>query len=368
MRLRRDTCLCLHPVATTFTRSRGVPMFMSGTLVDALEALYHVGRAPGRSLPDWASDARAALGPVFSGAGDLALVGWRQEAPAPFFSLNLPHELTRPDAASAWGRALFRSVAPVAPFGPDRVALFTEPEPGMALAVIAPVAHTGRLTPPTTEALTRLGLHVECAARLHLRAAAPVVSVGLDGAGSPDKGVRLAAQALTRVRAVARRDDAGALLRWPLLIDGRLALVPGPDGYDLVPNEPRWWQSISALTPREQAILILTARGLSNKLVGHLLGSTAASVSKGLGSTSAKLGLTDSRTLVRLAREFRADGRSLASVGDLTPAEWSVADLYSRGMTHAEIARLRGSEEQTVANQLATIVRKIGGGNRPRRR
>lgn len=47
----------------------------------------------------------------------------------------------------------------------------------------------------------------------------------------------------------------------------------------------------------------------------------------------------------------------------LTQAEREVAELAARGATNAEIARARGTSPRTVANQIATIFRKLGVGS-----
>ena len=48
----------------------------------------------------------------------------------------------------------------------------------------------------------------------------------------------------------------------------------------------------------------------------------------------------------------------------LTAAERAVALLALRGLTNRDIARLRGVSARTVANQLASVFRKMGVGSR----
>jgi DNA-binding CsgD family transcriptional regulator len=48
----------------------------------------------------------------------------------------------------------------------------------------------------------------------------------------------------------------------------------------------------------------------------------------------------------------------------LTPVERQVAILAATGRTNAEIGRRRGTSERTVANQMASILRKVGVGSR----
>lgn len=49
---------------------------------------------------------------------------------------------------------------------------------------------------------------------------------------------------------------------------------------------------------------------------------------------------------------------------DLTAAEEHVVALVLEGLSNAQIARRRGTRERTVANQLASIFRKLGVSSR----
>ena len=50
--------------------------------------------------------------------------------------------------------------------------------------------------------------------------------------------------------------------------------------------------------------------------------------------------------------------------GVLTPAELEVARALARGASNATIARERGTSVHTVANQVASILRKLGVASR----
>lgn len=52
------------------------------------------------------------------------------------------------------------------------------------------------------------------------------------------------------------------------------------------------------------------------------------------------------------------------TLSELTPAEQDVAGMLVVGATHAEIARVRGTSVRTVANQAASIYRKLHVGSR----
>lgn len=55
---------------------------------------------------------------------------------------------------------------------------------------------------------------------------------------------------------------------------------------------------------------------------------------------------------------------SVDALAGLTPAERIVARLAAAGSSNAEIGRTRGCSPRTIANQLASIYRKIGVGSR----
>jgi DNA-binding CsgD family transcriptional regulator len=48
-----------------------------------------------------------------------------------------------------------------------------------------------------------------------------------------------------------------------------------------------------------------------------------------------------------------------SSLAQLTPVERSVASLAATGLSNAEIGARRGTSERTVANQMASILRKM---------
>jgi DNA-binding CsgD family transcriptional regulator len=48
----------------------------------------------------------------------------------------------------------------------------------------------------------------------------------------------------------------------------------------------------------------------------------------------------------------------------LTPVEAEVTRLLAAGLSNAEIARVRGTARRTVANQVASVFRKLGVSSR----
>jgi DNA-binding CsgD family transcriptional regulator len=59
--------------------------------------------------------------------------------------------------------------------------------------------------------------------------------------------------------------------------------------------------------------------------------------------------------------DFPLPGARTAEIGGgLTPGEQAVAALVLRGQSNSEIAVTRGTSLRTVANQIASIYRKVG--------
>jgi len=48
----------------------------------------------------------------------------------------------------------------------------------------------------------------------------------------------------------------------------------------------------------------------------------------------------------------------------VTPGERAVLDLLLTGASNAQIARARGASPRTIANQVASLLRKVGAGSR----
>jgi len=89
-------------------------------------------------------------------------------------------------------------------------------------------------------------------------------------------------------------------------------------------------------------------------------------------STMAASGRHDRPEPLRVVR-FEAGGRRFAALVDdmheelpapLTAAERDVARLVKKGLSNAQIASARGTSANTVANQIAAIMRKLGVGSR----
>lgn len=203
---------------------------------------------------------------------------------------------------------------------------------------------------------------------------------------------RAAQQALreaVRARESARAQltaggSAEALGLWTALVSGRWSLLDrfDSDGRRFivavenqnVPKDPR------ALTPREEQIAQLAGCGAPNGQIAYAMGTTPESVSSQLTSALRKLGCKSRRDLIRMMNpsnyEFALDlkGGVIGVIVEpklpsrqpesLTPAERRVLELLRRGNTNAEIAKACARSLRTVANQVASILRKTGAHSR----
>lgn len=163
-----------------------------------------------------------------------------------------------------------------------------------------------------------------------------------------------------------RRDIDGGL--WEALVDGRLGFLPREDGagqrHYVVVENPRLAREQARFTAREAGVLRLAACGFTGKGICHALGLSAPAVSEALARAAAKTGLGSRVELVRAAAVCFADAARVVSLDALSAAEREVLALLCRGLSNAEIARLRESSSRTVANQVASILRKTGSHSR----
>ncbi len=263
----------------------------------------------------------------------------------------------------------------------DALGLISEPEPGVGLAAVVFVPERAELSRAARRVLTLLVLHLEASVRLRLRPDA------VRGYVTPQGRVEVSAGALSSAGATAlahsaqgvdrartkrhRADGEEALAVWHALVAGQYSLAERVDTdgkrvYELYENAPKH-APLRALTERESFVVHECARGLSNKEIAYALGLSSPSVSVALAGAAQKLGLADTRVLVRLASGLRGAGagvEALGALGTLTGAERAVATLAACGLSNAQIARARACSDRTVANQLAAVLRKTGARSR----
>lgn len=269
----------------------------------------------------------------------------------------------------------------VDPLPPEEVASLAD---GMALTCradstqVALSVFTDRpltLTRDDRRLLTQVSLHIEQALRLRLGQANELAILRPDGKVLHAEGPleeRGARQEMTEtVRAIERarsRPTVNSAEIWTGLVRGKLGLSPRQDGSDrhyvvLEHQDPE--SRLLELSPREMRIVELAAEGLSNKLIAYALGISEPTVSRALGAAALKLGCNGARDLVAaLSLLLRSGPKGDTWTERPTPAEQEVLELLRQGLSNAEIAAARGCSTRTVANQVASLLRKAGADSR----
>lgn len=255
----------------------------------------------------------------------------------------------------------------------DALGILIHPRPGTIVALQAFASHEVALASADRRRLTWFGLHVEAALRMRLRPESLRAVVGPTGriehlAGDAPTAEQLAG-AVRAVQEARRtwRSGGDALAHWPALAAGELSVVERRIGtrphYHFFDNPPHR-QPLSALTDGEQDAVAAIARAPSIKAAAYELGTSASALSHRLAGAASKLGLCTTMDLVRLAAVLARDPRARFEHIALTPSEEDVLELVGRGLSNAEIARIRARSARTIANQVASLLRKTGAPNR----
>jgi DNA-binding NarL/FixJ family response regulator len=260
----------------------------------------------------------------------------------------------------------------------DVFGIFAYPEPGIAVVLWGALDRFGAPTPFDRRVFQRIAGHIDSGLRLRARPELAVAAVLSPAGALLDLEVPALSQSrerlASRVAAIEgsrlrrRRREPDAINDWEALVDGRYSLVPRDDRdgkryYLLVVNGPAP-QAHARFTTREIDVLRMSARGFTGKGIAYSLGLTPASVSVALGRAAAKVGLRSRVQLVEVAAALFGARVALRDPEALTPAEREVLELLRRGLSNAEIARLRERSLRTVANQVSSILRKTGSPSR----
>ncbi len=127
------------------------------------------------------------------------------------------------------------------------------------------------------------------------------------------------------------------------------------------PLGPRWWKaaraSLRVESDRRRVISSSTIRP-------QHLGVSPARVSSKLASAAAKVGVFSRAELVRLAAMLAPDPRADLADNALTDAEREVLELLQHGLSNKEIAKRRSRSVRTIANQVASLLRKTKSSSR----
>ncbi|MDB4994975.1 MAG: hypothetical protein JWM74_2407 [Myxococcaceae bacterium] len=253
----------------------------------------------------------------------------------------------------------------------DALGVFAYPEPGIVISLFATHDRRIRMNSYERKFLTRIGLHLETSYRLRRRPESLEAILDLDGRviyrgdDAPPDDV-LTAHLRRRARAVEQGTPAAVDL-WPALISGRVSLVERGTGktrrYMAVANAPSS-QPVRALSAGELEVLSQATRGRSSKLIAYALGLSPAAVSLRMANAASKVGASSRAELVRIAAMLTRDPRARFVDIALTDAEHDVLELLQHGLSNEQIAAMRSRSIRTIANQVASLLRKTGSDSR----
>jgi DNA-binding NarL/FixJ family response regulator len=201
------------------------------------------------------------------------------------------------------------------------------------------------LHPDERRRLTWLGLHLEAALRLRLRPQALKAVVGPTGqlvhheTGAPPK----------------------------VVLEQELSVVERPIGtrphYHFFENPPHR-QPFHVLSTGEQDAIAAICRAQTNKSAAYELGISEGALSLRLAAAASKLGLSTRMELVRIAAMLTRDPRARFERITLTPSEEHVLELVGQGLSNDQIAKIRLRSTRTIANQVASLLKKTKSATR----
>jgi DNA-binding NarL/FixJ family response regulator len=212
----------------------------------------------------------------------------------------------------------------------------------------------------------------------------PVGPVGPVGpAGSPDATARHALRCTVLAQdRIGSRPRPSRQSLWQALLTGRWSLLDtfmaAGTRYVVACKNPDEGAALRAMHPRELAVLELALTGRSGKWIAFELQLSESTVARTLRTALRRIGVVDAADLVgvRTAQfeplEGMPPGVDLAmarltpasAAAGLSDAERAVVTGILGGKRIAAIARERGTSPRTVANQLASIYKKLGVSSR----
>lgn len=293
-----------------------------------------------------------------------------------------------PDGWNKWEEVM--GVVGVADF----VCFFAHTGGGETVVVWNPSATVVETTAAARRSWLRIAAHVGSACRLRrdlqrtkqdlmARATAVIAPTGrvvhaeADATTARDT-LRDAVRAMERARGpLRRRSSDEALAMWRGLVDGRWSLVDhfDTDGkrYIVAAENSPHVRDPRALRRREGAALELARGGAAPKDIAYALGISPSNARSLLASALKKLGIANRGELYRWRPEagqvtplqagtsvLAIPEATMADVPALTAAEREVVSMIRAGAGNSEIARSRGTSTRTVANQVASVLRKLG--------
>jgi DNA-binding NarL/FixJ family response regulator len=240
----------------------------------------------------------------------------------------------------------------------DAIAVFAHPRPGLVTVLSAMFERPFEISRASRALLTRVALHLEAGHRVRVNDGAVVAEIA-----PGDRRFGKHASRIEKARSRPLRATPEGTELWTALIEGRMSVVPRENRYLVLDNPPPS-HSLRALNEREIAVLSLAARGLASKPICYALGLSPALVSTLLQSAATKIGVLSRTELVRVAALLSRDPKGLLDDDALTTAEEEVLTLLERGLDNRTIAKIRMRSVRTIANQVASLLRKTGCASR----
>jgi DNA-binding CsgD family transcriptional regulator len=257
----------------------------------------------------------------------------------------------------------------------DALGIVSHPAPGLVTVLTALSDRPIEVAPYERRLLMRIALHMDAGHRVRRHPERVMAEMTADGrvlsrSNDAPPAARLEAHGayVTESRSRLQRSDAGAVELWSAMLAGRVTLVPrggrsSRARYVVLDNPPEV-HSLRALTPAEVAVLAMAARGVSSKLIAYGLGIGPSAVSTRLASAAAKIGVMSRTDLVRVAAILARDSRANLPAAVLTAAEHEILDGLRRGLSNRELAAERSRSIRTIANQVASLLKKTASPSR----
>jgi DNA-binding NarL/FixJ family response regulator len=125
----------------------------------------------------------------------------------------------------------------------------------------------------------------------------------------------------------------------------------------------------TGLPPRQQQVLEMFARGMSQKVIAYDLGIAGSTAATHLRKALDRLCIRRPQVPYAVAvasgdAQMPDDAADVPLPAGLSPAEAEVVRAVLRGASNRQIARDRDRSARTVANQIAAAFRKLGVGSR----
>jgi DNA-binding NarL/FixJ family response regulator len=248
----------------------------------------------------------------------------------------------------------------------DIVGMVLHPAPGLAATISSALDSKTTLDRGARTLLTHLGLHLETALRLRLHAESVRAVLSPSGKLLHAEGEPVSPRLVSRVEQ-HRKDAEERLAVWTALVAGRYSLVEreerGIGRHYLLLDNPPLARERRKLTNIEATVVHDLARGMSSKTIAYSLGLSPAAISMAQTAASAKLGFLNKLEMARAIRGLLGHPAP-HDHSQLTSAERAVLELLLAGGTNLQIAQRRGTSQRTVANQVASILKKTGADSR----